>query len=354
MEDKQIYDQLAAHLDQGIVGSPKSPALMGILAILFPLEEARVAAKLPLVDATLSEIEEMFPEQRDGLEAILDRMVERGTVFALRNPNEERRFRLLPSVVGWAETPFWAGRQNDQTRALSPLWLKYRDEAFAGELARGIPPVRVIPITETLPNASEVIPYDDIEPLVRQQSYHAVGHCPCRLMKKSVGEGCDHSLQNCLHFGEMGRFMVERGMAREITADETMKILRQSHEEGLVHNIDNVDAGGQISTICNCCGCCCIFLASKKSLGLQTFSRSNYRADMDQEMCVACSNCEDRCPMHAVAVDDTAVVDETICIGCGVCIPTCTSGAAHLVQRADAKPPPDLGEFFSARFKTAD
>jgi len=278
----------------------------------------------------------------------------RGTVFTSQRPDGEREYRLLPSVVGWAETPFWPGKQTEETRALSPLWLEYRKEAFGEELARGgMPVVRVIPITQTLPDTSEVVPYENLEPLVQQQSYHAVAHCPCRLMRRSVGEGCDHSLQNCLHFGEMGRYMVEHGMAREITPGETMTILENAHAEGLVHITDNVDAGGHLSTICNCCGCCCIFMDTRKNLGLHTFSTSNYFAEMDQEMCIACGNCEDRCPMKAIAVDDTAVVDRKRCIGCGVCIPTCSSGGAHLVKRLEAKPPPALGDFVTARFKMA-
>ena len=45
MEDTHLYEKLAQHLDRGIVGAPSSQALLEILRILFPLEEARVALK---------------------------------------------------------------------------------------------------------------------------------------------------------------------------------------------------------------------------------------------------------------------------------------------------------------------
>jgi len=68
MEGIKLYEKLARHLDQGIVGSPKSPALTKILKILFPVEEALVAIRLPLQNKTLSELKEMFPEKSDSLE----------------------------------------------------------------------------------------------------------------------------------------------------------------------------------------------------------------------------------------------------------------------------------------------
>jgi len=351
MKDSKHYEALAKHLDQGIVGSPKSPALMGILEILFPGEEAEVGARLPMQDSSLAELKEQFPERADSIEALVERMVKRGTVF-VSGQGEERKYRLLPSVVGWAETPYWAGKDTEDVRKLGPLWIKYRDEAFAAELARGMPPVRVLPISETLRESSEVLPYEALKAKVEAQSFCAVGNCPCRQMKRYAGEGCDHSLENCLHFGDMARYMVEQEMAREISTQETLKILRESNEEGLVHVSDNL-SDDVTSTICNCCGCCCTFLDTKKRTGLHTFSPSTYVARVDAELCIACETCADRCPMEAIAVgdDDVSEVDQALCIGCGVCTPTCTEEAVDLVHREEIKRPPTIQEFVAARYK---
>ena len=351
MKHSKPYEELAKHLDQGIVGSPPSPALMGILEILFPGEEAEVGVRLPMQDTSLPELREMFPERADSIEGLVERMVKRGTVF-VAGQGEERKYRLLPSVVGWAETPYWAGKDTEDARKLAPLWIKYRDEAFGAELARGLPPVRVLPISETLRESSEVLPYEALKSKVEAQSFCAVGACPCRQMKRYAGEGCDHSLDNCLHFGDMAHYMVEQGMAREISTQETLKILRESNEEGLVHVSDNLSED-ITSTICNCCGCCCTFLDTKKRTGLQTFSPSTYVARVDGELCLACGTCEDRCPMEAIAVgdDDVSEVDQALCIGCGVCTPTCTEEAVDLVHREEIKAPPTVQELVAARYK---
>ncbi|MBW1707430.1 MAG: 4Fe-4S binding protein [Deltaproteobacteria bacterium] len=354
MNETDLYEKLAKHLDQGVVGSPKAPSLMKIIKVLFPLEEAEIAVKLPMQGRTLSELKELFPKKADSLEGILKSMARRGTVFTSRRPGKERKYRLLPSVVGWAETPFWPGKETEDTRKLSPLWLRYRDEAYGRELVRGdMPLMRVIPVSRTLQDSREVLPFDALKPKIESATYRAVAHCPCRQMKKTVGEGCNHSLENCLHFGSMGRYMVEHGMAREINAEETLRILKEANGEGLVHIIDNVE--GHMSTICNCCGCCCVFLDTKKRMGLHTISSSNYVAQVDGDLCAGCGTCEERCPMGAIAVgdDDVAQVKEDLCLGCGVCTPTCTTEAVDLIRREVTKTPPEISELLRARYKVA-
>ena len=120
-----------------------------------------------------------------------------------------------------------------------------------------------------------------------------------------------------------------------------------------MHSVENIN--GHLGTICNCCGCCCVFLETKRKMGLHTISASSYVAQVDPERCVACGTCEDRCPMGAIAVgdEDIAAVDENICIGCGVCTPICDPEAVELSLRSGASPPPDLTEFLTVRYKEA-
>jgi NAD-dependent dihydropyrimidine dehydrogenase PreA subunit len=329
-----------------------SPSLINILEILFPGVEAEVAVKLPLENKTVSELKDLFPEHSESLGNILDRMARRGTVLTGQSTGEERQYRLLPCLVGWAETPFWAGKETEDARKLAPLWLKYREEAFGEELARnGMPITRVVPIERSLRDESQVLPFDVLKEMIGKTSYGAVGHCPCRQIMKYAGEGCKHSLENCLHFNSMGRYMVEQGMARQVTHEEAIKIVAEADDEGLVHVVENID--GFMSTICNCCGCCCVFLDTKKKFGLHTLSSSNYVSQVDRDICAGCGTCEERCPMEAVTVgdDDVARVNGERCIGCGVCTPSCSTGAVALIQRQEIKPPPELSEFLAARFK---
>ncbi len=56
-------------------------------------------------------------------------------------------------------------------------------------------------------------------------------------------------------------------------------------------------------------------------------------AQVDEELCVGCGNCEQTCPYEAVKVDrrkGKAVVQAVMCEGCGACSVACPSGAVNL------------------------
>jgi hypothetical protein len=112
-----------------------------------------VALKLPFQNITHGEAKELYPEQADRIEEILDGMAVRGTVFRDLHPGKEKRCRRLPSLVGWQERPFWHGQETEQAKVLSPLY----KEAFAAEMARGIPLMRVIPIDISLKVSSGIV-----------------------------------------------------------------------------------------------------------------------------------------------------------------------------------------------------
>ncbi len=353
MKGIEIFEKLAEKFDTGqVVGAPLTPSLLKILMLLFTPEEAKVALKLPFQNTPLEEAKSLYPEHGEQIETILDNMAKRGTVFRDNKPGVGKRYRLLPSLVGWAETPIWHGKPTQQAKDLAPLWRKYRKEGFASEMARGKPLMRVIPVNTSLQDPSQVLPFDELKPIIEQTRFRAVAHCPCRKMAGYLGESCDHTTENCLHFGSMGRYMVEHGLARQISKEETLDILKAADDEGLVHIIDNME--GHMSTICNCCGCCCAFLRPiNQNWGLDMLSHSNYVASVDEEVCIACGVCEDRCPVGAITVeDDLAGVDAAKCLGCGACTPTCDSEAVRLVLREEVMPPPQVMEFLEARMKS--
>ncbi len=349
--EENVYQRLAEHLDRAINGVPMSPHLMEILHILYPGEEAEVALNLAIYEnRTLSQLREMMPDKADRLEEILSSMAKRGTVLTTQKPGKERIYRLLPSVVGFAEAPFLSGEDTPELRRLARHWKEYLDAEFGEELARKVPLIRVVPVGESLRDPSQVLPFDALEELLDKVDYYAVGHCPCRQMARFVGEGCEHPVERCMHFGTMGRYLVETGKARAIDKEEALRILRQATEEGLIHVCDNVE--GHVRTICNCCPCCCGFFRAKLGRGLQTVSSSSYVARVEEEDCAGCGICEERCPVGAVKLSgDTAVVDPEVCIGCGVCTPTCQEEAIRLEVREKINPPMSLQDFIAARMK---
>jgi electron transport complex protein RnfB len=353
MDNQTLYYNLASHLDQGIIGAPLAPSLIKILMLLYPGEEALVALKLPGNELTLEEAKGLFPDFADRIEALLERMADRGTVFTSKKPGRETKYRLFfQSLGGWLDTPFWSGRDEDLLREMGPLWLKYRREGLGDECARSDTPLmRVIPIETSFRDTSQVLSFDELKTMIEKQSFLAVSNCSCRLMTRYAGKGCDHSLETCLHFGSMARYLVDHAMARQITREEALAITVTADREGLIHLAENID--GYVGVVCNCCNCCCSFLSVAKELKVKTFAASNYVANVNEEKCQICGTCRDRCPLEVITIDTSngVTMDENLCLGCGVCVSSCDAEARTLVRREKVQPPPSLDDFFQSRYK---
>jgi Fe-S-cluster-containing hydrogenase component 2 len=345
---RDIYVKLASYLDNAPIGAPLTEDLIAILEILYTPEEAELAAKLPFFNADFATLVQNTGMDEETLKEMLVRMAKKGTVFM----SEKGKFRLLPTMVGFSETPFWPGKRTETTEKLARHWVGYLGEAFSREIGdRAMPMVRVVPVDESIQPGATVTPFEKVDDLMDQLDYFSVAHCPCRQMTRYSGEPhCDHNTENCFHFGSMAKYMVTMGMAREITKEQAKKMLRDAHEEGLVHMADNY--GPRVSTICSCCGDCCVFMRTRKKIGLKNaFADSNYLMQVDTDLCTGCGTCAERCPVEAITVDDVSVVDTEKCIGCGVCYPTCPSGAVSLVERPQRREVLDAKEFLDVLMK---
>lgn len=62
-------------------------------------------------------------------------------------------------------------------------------------------------------------------------------------------------------------------------------------------------------------------------------ARPKFKAENEQNRCVACGVCVQVCPKDAISIYKGcyAVVDEEQCIGCGICEKNCPAGVMHKV-----------------------
>ncbi|MBW1902453.1 MAG: 4Fe-4S binding protein [Deltaproteobacteria bacterium] len=136
-----------------------------------------------------------------------------------------------------------------------------------------------------------------------------------------------------------------------MTKSEARDVLDRSEEAGLVHMSQNVqnmteDISEGWNFICNCdrWHCLCIIDAlAKPKPGL--FFNSGFEPHFDQDLCVACETCIDRCPPEALTMgeDDVPEVDFDRCFGCAVCATGCTSKAIAMVNKPGFPEPPKDG-----------
>jgi NAD-dependent dihydropyrimidine dehydrogenase PreA subunit len=152
------------------------------------------------------------------------------------------------------------------------------------------------------------------------------------------GRGCDHPLEVCLKFDDMAEYLIERELAREITREKALEVIRKSEDAGLVHFVDN--AIKDIKHNCNCCGCACWNVGSikRRKIPRDVLMATYFIRETDKDKCVGCGNCVEICPVDAIVLEgDYATVDEDWCIGCGLCVRQCSNGAARLRLRTDRK-----------------
>jgi len=285
---------------------------------------------------------------REELANILERLTQRGLLFSGKTKEGEQGYALHQVGYGFPQSFFWKGEESPQARNMAVLIAKYFNrkvtaEAFAGSETKSF---RYIPVGETIDREMQAVyPYDMMERVISEARIIAVAHCPCRMTARLRGGGCSHPLEVCLKYDELAEYLIERGLAREVTSEEALQIIKKSEEAGLVHLVDN--AMGDIKHTCNCCGCACWSVGSikRRKVPRDVLMATYFIRETDEEECVGCGDCAEVCPVDAVTiVDNLPNVDADWCIGCGICVAQCSTSAAKLRPKTGRVPPRDFNE----------
>jgi Na+-translocating ferredoxin:NAD+ oxidoreductase subunit B len=339
---EDLFRRLQQRLDQYSMGFPatESGIEMEILKELFSEEDAEVFLHLTQRLETPEAIARRLDRPVEAMAVQLDRMAEQGLLFRSRKGD----------VVKYGAIPFVHGLFEFQVATLNPrlagLVEKYMEEGFHGAITKGAAAfLRTVPVQRTIQVLHHVAAYEDAAEILRKAGRVVVTDCICRKQKRLVGQGCDRPLEACFMFGSMGQYYVDRGMGREVSADEAIRILTSAQEAGLVTQPATAQNPGGM---CNCCGDCCGVLTSlKRHPKPAQMVFSNYFAEIDPDLCVGCETCLERCQMDAIRMHDegTAEIDRDRCIGCGLCVVACPEEALQLVLKPEGerRTPPATG-----------
>lgn len=370
---EEIYLHFANWLKQTWWGLPETAYTLPLIKAHYTPEEAAFLTGIPFSGKSLEELAEIKQMDPAELRKRLDAMAMKGLVFRTVR-GDSVRYRLNDAFfIG--RTAFWPGRKDDLSKTLASLHNQHfyhgGFEPYRHTKAKGL---RVLPIQETIEDAKQVLPYEEVVKILESQDYFVVTTCPCKHRKNLDPNfpNCEYPTEVCLHFGMLGHYIVENGMGREITRKETEDILRQCAEVGLVHAIDNYQERPE--TICNCCKCCCIwFEAFYKLKHSMSLTPSNYHIRTNAQTCVGCGLCVKRCPMEALHLEDfpeakgrittiaggkklenktgkVSRVNIDLCIGCGVCAYKCPTKSLMLERRAVIQHPPLTGRDYIMQF----
>ncbi|MCP4147331.1 MAG: 4Fe-4S dicluster domain-containing protein [bacterium] len=347
---QDIYKELAIVLDRIPNGYPatESGVELEILAALFTPEEAELAVRLTTEPQTAKTIAQQIDGEERSIYAHLKAMYKKGLLDSRRGDGGIA-FNLIPFVVG-----FWENQNENLEEPFARLFEKYYKEALHTMMAVKPSVHRVVPVEETIPVSMEIMPYKRASTYIENAKSWGVQPCICRKQKHLVGEGCDHTMDNCLLFSHKPNAFQRSSLVREITKEEAHDVLRKAADEGLVHSPENFQEG--VTYICNCCSCCCAILRGVTELGHENgMGRSDFYAEIDADLCTGCGICVDRCQFSALEIsENVSKIDLPRCYGCGLCIPKCPTGAISLKQKEprDTEPPPvDEPQWFEQRAK---
>jgi electron transport complex protein RnfB len=343
-EEIDPYELLRRVLDLWPIRAPKSKEIITTLQEIYTTEEAKLLSlfKSPFTDRIspkeLSDRREV-PEER--VNEILNSLAERGLVFRLGKSKKRAKYAVWPFVLGLYEVFFsnikiWP---KEKQKSVAENFENYYDRYFLSVAgASSYPFSRVLPsntaekilqIDKEVEGATQrVLAIEEIESLLDQYVSYGVMPCSCQVEHDILGDSCDKPKETCLTFDIIAEFMIDVGIARRLSKEEAIRLLKKYEKSGLVHMTLNTQVP---NFICNCCRDCCAILKSiSKFHRPRMFASSNFRAIIDHDVdCHECYKCFEVCPTRAIFPkielnkQSQFEINQDLCIGCGLCSSNC-------------------------------
>ena len=341
-----IYQQLLDKMDTLGKGYPRTEkgTEVNFLKKLFSPEDAEFHLKMKIGSYSAHETAEYMGISVEEAFENLERMSRRHLLYWQYGPNNiERRYRLIPFVHGlWEFNP-------DKIELADAADRAYHFANGFGEslFDYRLPIVRVVPTRPETVKDDQLLRIDDARENVKQQNLIIVADCVCRVSGKFKGPcDCADTVSRCMMFGDMARFYLEENVAnpRVVTVKEALALLDENDDLGYTTMVGHSTT---YTAICNCPSCHCGILRAAKisnavgpKHGKQTFTRwGNYLCTKDDDKCINCGICVDRCPLQAMTMgeDGTVSLDLNLCIGCGLCVTKCPTQAVILERKAQGE-----------------
>ena len=180
-------------------------------------------------------------------------------------------------------------------------YTRLRMQAMGPILPDGYGLMRVIPVESAIEGLPGVTDDERLSYYLNKYDTFSVSACSCRASRTLLGDGCGHLAEDmCVQMGKGAEHYIRSGRARQISREEAYEIVKRAEENGLMHDIPNIEGSGETSAICNCCACACFGLRAGMMFGARDAIRSNFVAEVDEAKCVACAQCVEVCPGNAL------------------------------------------------------
>lgn len=242
MTDVDVYEKLMAWLRQADRGLTDSEDMIALIEARYTPEDAALLTDIPFGFNTIDDLAEIKQMPVEELQPRLDALARKGIIWKIFNYGRNR-YRLCDPFLIFYRSVYWGGGRNSEHYTMAPLLNKTFGtyfERFAHAHTRGL---RTLPIETTVEDTRAILPFEDVLNVLDDKDYFCVGNCSCKA-KHNLDpdhENCSHYPyeENCVHFGDFARYMVENGHGREINREECRDVLLRCADEGMVHGVSN-------------------------------------------------------------------------------------------------------------------
>jgi len=405
MSDQEIYASFLEYLKTNTgFGTPDENLGMKMVMAGYTPEEAALLNGMSLQEEkTAEEWAELKKTDAGELSKELERLAKKGPVWRTAKDGKVT-YKLNDPMFYFCRSLMWPGEYNEVAMEVAPLANQYMhllsdkmpqypikgqsDDQFYQVPAHYV----TIPIEGTVEDTREMLPYEDVVDMLENRwSYYSVSACVCavRYELDTASHDCGYPLERCLHMDDLGRYIVDNGMGREVTLEEAKEIVTQAKEDGLFHSINPPTQEG-FDTLCNCCPDCCFSMVYHHKFGNEFATiPSNYLIKDNPDECIGCGKCVEMCPMDCRRLrfqkgakgrttsgmagykklgeeggrevvfknrsGKVAATDRNVCIGCGLCAYHCPTKCLTLEERKVKKTlPSNMPELVSWVQKAAE
>ncbi len=332
------------HMGEGLNGTPGVESF-NLLQDMYTVEEARLWNTFPMLEKfTAAEWAPTVGMTEDEATEILDDLAYRRRLD--RYVRDEGVVYFAPAYLGGMRIRLYADFTSDVVRNCDVL------RGVEQNTTSQYPVYAVVPVgPEVIKDGDTLLANRDWRTIIENSSVLTVQPCGCRnaaLLKGEMEEyedGCMH----CFVFGELAEYFLSTDAGYpELTKEEVLAECDRLLDLGYIPELaflENPDV------LCWCKPERCTMLTAVRNLNGETPSFAHgtaYVLDYDQDACIQCGACVDRCPMHSVSIgEDGYPAIDRACVGCGQCALTCPVDARKLRLKDDVPElPADLTEQF--------
>lgn len=242
MDQEKIFQEFIEWLAKAPMTFPASEDTIALIKARYTPEDAELLTNVPFDPRTIGEVAEIKQMTVEEMKPRLDALAKKGVVWKIFQYGAYR-YQLCDPFLVFYRSVYWGGGRNSEHYVMAPLLNKEfgpHFEMFAHARTRGL---RTVPVETSIGDTRAVLPFEDVLKVLDDQDYFCVGNCSCKA-KHNLDpdhENCSHHPfeENCVHFGDFARYMVENGHGRELSREECRDVLLRCADEGMVHGLSN-------------------------------------------------------------------------------------------------------------------